>query len=637
MPTKGSRYAPIGDYAFLGDGRSVALVSRPGSIDWCCMPRMDRGSCFGRILDYDRGGYYSLHPSDDDVRATRSYLDGTLVLETRLAGASGEARLLDCFAINVDDERRPHAQLLRVIDGDRGHLDLDVEIVPRFDYGELPPWIRYHDLGIFSAIGGDDALLIAADVELEACKHELRGRFTVRAGERVRLSISFVAPEDLEGQPPPVLASSELDRRLQQTIEWWRNWSRQGWIDDPEHAGVLRSAIVLKALTDPGTGAIAAAATTSLPEAMGGDLNWDYRYSWVRDSAFSVRSLSDIGFRREADAFRAFVERSAAGSAEGLQVMYGLGGERRLTELTLDGLEGYRGAAPVRVGNAASKQLQLDVYGHLLQLAWRWHERGHSPDDDYWRFLLDVVDTAAANWREPDRGIWEIRGEPRHFVHSKAMCWSALDCGIRLAEQSLRQAPLGRWRRERDKIQQAIEREGYDRERGVFLQTFGGDQLDAALLLLPEIGYLAWDDERMIRTVDAIRDALEVDGLLLRYRVDPDRQGRREQPEGAFVACTFWLAECLARQGRLTEAQQVFDRAASCGNDLALFAEEYDPETGEMLGNFPQGLTHLAYIGAAVALTESAGSELGRAAKRRPAPAAPRGGRRMSATPDRAA
>jgi GH15 family glucan-1,4-alpha-glucosidase len=619
MTERRDRYPPIGDYAFIGNGRSVALVSRHGSIDWCCMPRMDRGSCFGRILDWDHGGHCALRPSGDGVRTTRGYLDGTLVLETRLAGASGEARVLDCFAVNVDDERGPHAQLLRVIDGDRGHLDLDVEIVPRFDYGELAPWIRYHDLGIFSAIGGDDALVIAADAELEAEKHQLGGRFTVRAGERLRLSISFVAPEDLDVRPPPALVGPELDARLQETIDWWRDWSGQGWLDGPQHAGVLRSAMVLKGLADPRTGAIAAAATTSLPEAPGGDLNRDYRSSWIRDSAFSVRSLSDVGFRREADAFRRFVERSAAGSADGLQIMYGLGGQRRLTELTLEALEGYRGAAPVRVGNAASKQLQLDAYGYLLQLAWRWHQRGHSPEDDYWRFLLDVVDAAAGNWRHPDRGIWEIRGDPRHFVHSKAMCWSALDCGIRLAEESLRQAPLERWARERDKLRRAIEREGYDRERGIFVQAFGGDQLDAALLLLPEIGFVAWDDERMVRTVDAVRDALEVDGLLLRYRVNAQLQGAPGQPEGSFLACTFWLAECLARQGRLTDAQQVFERAAACGNDLALFAEEYDPERGEMLGNFPQGLTHLSYMGAAVALAEAAGDELGRATKRPPA------------------
>jgi GH15 family glucan-1,4-alpha-glucosidase len=605
-----ARYPAIGEYALICDGLSAALVSRHGSIDWCCMPRMDRGSCFGRILDWDHGGQCSLSAADEGVRDTRGYVDRTLVLETRLAGGAGEARVLDCFTVDAADSPGSRSELLRVIEGERGQVELDLHVVPRFDYGELRPWIRYHDQGVFSAIGGNDALVIAADADLQATKHELHGRLSVRAGERIRLSIRFVEPHVLDQQPPRPPGAAELDRRLQETIEWWRRWSSQGWLDGPEQAGVLRSAIALKALANPQTGAIAAAATTSLPEAPHGNLNWDYRYSWIRDSAFSVRSLSDVGFRQEAEAFRRFVERSAAGSADGLQIMYGMGGERRLTEVTLDQLDGFRGATPVRVGNAAAKQLQLDVYGHLLELAWRWHERGHAPDDDYWRFLLDVVDAAAAHWRQPDRGIWEIRGDPRHFVHSKAMCWAALDRGITIAEQSLRQAPLERWRNERDKIRRRIERDGYDSERGIFVQAFGGGELDSALLLLPDIGFVAWDDERMARTVDAVRDELEVDGLLLRYRVDSRLQGADTEREGAFLACSFWLAECLARQGRHTDAQDVFDRAAACGNDLGLFAEEYDPERGEMLGNFPQGLTHLSHISAAVAIAQPTGRGL---------------------------
>jgi GH15 family glucan-1,4-alpha-glucosidase len=367
---------------------------------------------------------------------------------------------------------------------------------------------------------------------------------------------------------------------------------------------MLRSAIVLKALANRSTGAIVAAPTTSLPEAPGAGLNWDYRCSWVRDSTFSARALTEIGFREEADAFRRFVERSAAGSADGVRTMYGIGGERRLTEVAVDGVEGYRGARPVRIGNAASNQLQLDVYGELVELAWRWHERGHAPDDDYWRFLLDVVDTVAENWGKPDRGIWEIRGEPRHFVHSKAMCWAALDRGIALAEESLRRAPLERWRKERDRLRRAVEREGYDDERGVFVQAFGTRELDAALLLLPVVGFVAWDDERMVRTADAIRSELGVDGLLLRYRPDEPLQGGPTAREGAFLPCSFWLAECLAHQARDDEAREVFDRCASCGNDLGLFSEEYDVEAGEMLGNFPQALTHLSYISAAAALAD---------------------------------
>jgi GH15 family glucan-1,4-alpha-glucosidase len=310
----------------------------------------------------------------------------------------------------------------------------------------------------------------------------------------------------------------------------------------------------------------------------------------------------------EADAFRRFVERSAAGSADGLQIMYGVGGERRLAEVELDGLEGYRGATPVRVGNAASGQVQLDVYGELVELAWRWHERGHTPDDEYWRFLHDVVDAAAERWQQPDRGIWEIRGEPRHFVHSKVMCWAALDRGIALAEQSHRSAPLQRWRATRERIRRAIERDGYDPRRGIFVQAFGRDALDAALLLLPSVGFVDFDDERMTRTVDAVRAELEVDGLLLRYRPDAALQGGRATREGAFLACSFWLVECLCGQGRRDEARAVFDRCRACGNDLGLFAEAYDGAAREMRGNYPQGLTHLAHIGAASALAATAPS-----------------------------
>ena len=610
MSADGPRYPPIGDYALIADCESAALVSRHGSIDWCCMPRIDHGSCFGRLLDWDRGGYCAVRPRQDDVGALRGYVDGTLVVETRFAGSSGDATVWDCFTMGRE-ERRP--QLLRVIEGGRGHLEFDVCVAPRFDYGHLKPWLRRHGAGVFGASGGDDALVVSGDFELDAGKHELRGRVSVRAGQRARLAIAFVPPELLAREHPPPVDGEDLDRRLEETLEWWRAWSSQGRVRGPDPAGTIRSAIVLKALSNRWTGAIAAAPTTSLPEAPGGGLNWDYRFSWIRDSAFSARSLTQIGFLEEADAFRRFVERSAAGAADGLKIMYGIGGERRVAELELDGLEGYRGARPIRIGNAASDQLQLDVYGELVELAWRWHERGHAPDDDYWRFLLDVIDAAAENWPRPDRGIWEIRGTPQHFVHSKAMCWAALDRGIQLAEESLRQAPLERWRKQRDRVRARIERDGYDEERGVFVQAFGTAELDASLLLLPVVGFVAWDDERMVRTVDAIRDELTVDGLLVRYRPDPKLHGRRTAREGAFLPCSFWLAECLARQGRHDEAREVFDRCASCGNDLALFSEEYDVDQREMLGNFPQALTHMSYISAAAALAAEPGLQLERA------------------------
>ena len=598
-----SAYPPIGDYALVADGNSAALVSRSGSVDWCCIRRIDSGSCFGRLLDWERGGYCSIAPADGDlISASRRYVADTMVLETTFQTAGGEARLLDCFTVSADRLERPDRQLLRVVEGVRGHVKLALKVVPRFDYGDLEPWLRHEGVRRYAAIGGDDALVISGDAELAPSgSHDLEASIDVHAGERVRLSVMFAPPERLDHDPPETPGPEELDRRLEETIGWWQEWSSQMTFRGPHKPGVLRSATVTKALMNGMTGAVAAAATTSLPESPGGGLNWDYRYSWIRDSFFSVRSLAEIGFEEEADRFRRFIERSAAGSADKLQVMYGMGGERRLTEEELDFLEGYRGARPVRIGNAAAGQLQLDMFGELLELSWRWHRRGNSPDDDYWRFLLHLVDTTAERWSEPDQGLWEVRGDPRHFVHSKVMCWEALDRGLKLAEECLRRAPVKKWEKARDGVRGAVESEGYDEERGVFVQSFGSRDLDAALLLLPRVGFVDYDDERMLRTTDAIREELDDgDGLLKRYRTEG-------YSEGAFLACSFWLVECLARQGRVGEARKVYDRTLSTSNDLGLFSEEYDPDADEMLGNFPQALTHLSHIGAAVALAEEEG------------------------------
>ncbi len=595
------RYPPIGDYALIGDCHGAALVSRAGSVDWCSLPRLDHGPCFGRLLDWKQGGHWSIEAVGAEAPAHRAYVGDTLVLRTVWRTEAGEAEVLDCFL--APRRERERGRLLRVVKGIHGHVELRTELSARFDYGALPPWARRRNERCFTLTGGDDGLLVSSEAQLEIDgRHDLTGRFRVRTGEVVRLSVAFAAPETLDRSHLEPPTPEELDGRLAETLDFWSRWSAQVQIEGPDAPGVVRSAIVLKALANPVTGAIAAAPTTSLPESPGGSLNWDYRYSWIRDSAFSARSLTEVGCREEADAFRRFIERSSAGSADRLQIMYGLGGEHRLTELQLDHLEGYRGARPVRLGNAAVGQLQLDAYGELVEIAWRWHQRGHAPDDDYWRFLVELIDAAATLSKEPDHGLWEMRGKPDHFVHSKVMCWAALDRGITIAEASLRQAPIDRWRRRRDAIRRAVERDGYDEDRGIFVQAFGSDRLDAALLLLPVVDFVAWDDERMIRTADAIQAELGDEGLLLRYRA---RHGKSE-PEGAFLACSFWLAECLARQGRLTEARTVFDRVVATGNELGLFSEEYAASAREMLGNFPQGLTHLSHITAAVALAQSA-------------------------------
>ena len=592
-------YPPIADYALISDCRSAALVQRNGSIDWWSAPRVDSASCFGRLLDWERGGHCSIAPVDDRHSSFRSYIEGTMVLATIFSSAGGEARVVDCLVVDDDAPGPSRCRLVRMIEGVRGRVDFKVDIRVRFDYGEVKPWLRYHGRRLYTALGGSEGLVISSDAELERDgRHDLGGTFTVRAQERVRVCFEFIRPSTPAPGPPQ---PKDVDAWVERTTRWWQRWSAQVSLEGMYRPGVVRSALVLKALSQRESGAIVAAATTSLPESPHGRRNWDYRYSWIRDSSFSVRSLTDIGCYLEADAFRRFIQRSAAGSAAELQIMYGPGGERRLTEIELP-LEGYRGARPVRIGNLAARQLQMDAYGELLELTWRWHLLGHSPDDDYWRFLHEVVDMAVDRWTEPDHGLWEIRGEPQHFVHSKVMCWVAIDRGLRMAEQSMRRIPKRRWESARAAVRKAIEKKGFDARRATYLQAFGSPNVDAALLLLPSVGFVDYDDERMLGTVRAVRSQLEVDGLVLRYRTaqTDDGVGGRE---GSFLACTFWLAECLARQGQLDEARVAFDRALATGNDLGLFAEEYDVRGGEMLGNFPQALTHLSHISAAVALT----------------------------------
>lgn len=598
----GSAYPSIGDYGLIGDCHTAALVSRTGAIDWCCLPRFDSSSTFGRIIDREEGGTCELAPTAGDARASRSYLEDSLVLATDWRAGGAEVRVIDCLAVTGDGRDHDARRLLRVVEGVRGETELALRLAPRFDFGELRPWLRKEGSHCWSAIGGDDGLVIACDVELAPDRegHELVATFAVRAGQRVRLSVTFRRPEAIEVEEPSADLPEDVDAELEQTLAWWNSWHEGLRFAGPEAPGALRSALVLKALTYAPTGAIVAAPTTSLPEAIGANRNWDYRFSWIRDSSFASRTLAEVGAEAEADAFRRFTERSAAGQARDVQVLYGIGGERRLREQELK-LDGYRGSRPVHVGNGAADQLQLDALGEIVNLSWRWHRRGHSPDDDLWRFIVSLVDAAAEQWREPDKGLWEWRGEPEHFVHSKVLCFSALDRGLRLADECLRQAPTRRWKKARDEVREAVEAQGYDAQRGVFVQAFGRANMDAALLLLPSVEFVAWDDERMVRTVDAIREDLDAgSGLLYRYR----REDGLEGDEGAFLACSFWLVECLARQDRDDEARVAFDAALATANDLGLFSEEWDPQAGEMLGNFPQGLTHLAHIAACLALNE---------------------------------
>lgn len=592
-------YPPIGDYAFLSDCHSAALVSRRGSIDWCAMPRIDGDSFFGRILDWCRAGYCSLAPVGDGWEVERDYVDGSLVLATCFTTPGGRVRLLDALAMHAGGRLEPHRQILRVVEGIEGEVEVEVRVVPRFDHGSTLPWIRHHGQGVLSAIGGDSALVVVSDLELEGEPgHAIVGRCTIAAGERRRLAVEYTEPHRIHPVLPERVTIEEIDRRLDATIGWWRRWSAQARGEAADDPRVLRSAAVVRGLVYAPTGAIAAAATTSLPEAIGAERNWDYRFSWIRDSDFALASLGKLGFDREANGFRRFMERTTAGSTTEIQPMYGVRGEHLLPEIELDFLEGYRGSRPVRLGNDAYRQVQFDAYGSLVELAWRSAERGQEPDPDYWSFLCDVVEEILRRWREPDRGIWEVRDGDHHFVHSKAMCWAVVDRGCRIAERCGLEAPVERWRRGADEIRAEIEEEGIDPERGTFRREYGDDDVDAALLLLPRVDFVAYDDPRMLATVDRIREDLGTDdGLIRRYRAEDGLPG----DEGCFLACSFWLAECLALQGRRDEAREVFESAAALGNDLGLFSEEVGDE-GELLGNFPQGLTHFSHITAAEAL-----------------------------------
>jgi GH15 family glucan-1,4-alpha-glucosidase len=596
-------YPPIAEYALIGNCQCAALVSRNGSIDWCCMPRIDADSCFGRLLDWRIGGHCAVFPSDAHARASRRYLPHTMVLETRWHTQHGQALVLDYFVMSARDEdqrrQQEHPRLVRLIRGIAGHCEMRIQLLPRFDYGAITPHIAQRH-GILTAIGSNVGLAIRCDAPL-AIEHrsDLHGHVTVSAGEECLLTIEYHRPEDLDDAK--ILAALGKERHeacMDVTCDAWQAWNAQMRMPFGFDEHTQRSALVLKSLGCERTGAIAAAPTTSLPEWPGGQRNWDYRYSWVRDSVFTVRALYELGCHREADRFLGFITRSSAGSAQELQIMYAVDGKRRLTEVSLEHLEGYAHSKPVRIGNRAAKQNQADVYGEVMELAWEWHSKGRRIEAQYWDFLADVANTVCSKWHEPDFGIWEFRGGPRHYVHSKAMCWGALEHAVRLAREQRLPGPVDEWSEARERIRADVEKNGYDEERGVFVQCYGKPWLDSALLLLPRIGFVAYDDPRMLRTVDAIRQELERDGLLLRYNAPDGLPGA----EGVFLPCTFWLAACLARQGRKEDAWSAYRRASACANDLGLLSEEYDPKGKRMLGNFPQALTHVSQIMARLAL-----------------------------------
>ena len=598
-------YKPISDYGLIGDTHSCALISRDGSVDWACFPRFDSRAVFARLLDSEKGGHFTVR-TRKPFESSRRYLPATNILETTFRTPSGVAVLTDFMPVHGHSkpahpqEIFPYQQIARILICTSGSVDIEVVCQPRFDYGSIVPHAELLEQSTGYAHGGADAIAFYSSIPLEVMDHTFYCGGSLQAGERAYFTATYTFPT---GHDLGSLSLDDPQPRLEETQRFWVNWSEQFSYDGPYKEDVLRSALVLKALTYAPTGGLVAAPTCSLPETEGGERNWDYRFTWIRDAAFALYALSIVGFREEARSFKGWLERATVGRAEDLQVMYGLAGERRLTEEELDHLPGYRDSRPVRIGNAAHQQFQLDIYGEVLDSAHLYRRFVGELDLDYWEFCQKVVQYAVEHWREPDEGIWETRGGRQHFVFSKVMCWVALDRAIKAVEAVNFPGPVETWRKVREEIRQDIQGKGYDPEVGSFVQSYGSKALDASTLMLPLVGFIKATDPRMRSTIQRIEAELtSPQGLVYRYKdLDDGLQGS----EGTFSLCTFWLADNLLLLGEIDRAIVLLERLQGYANDLGLFSEQIDAETGEMLGNFPQAFTHMAVINTVVQLRKA--------------------------------
>src|SRR5215470_7253823 len=605
----------IEDYALIGDCGSAALVGRDGSIDWLCLPRFDSASCFAALLGEPGHGRWLIGPVDPTARIERRYRDGSLILATVFETPEGAVELVDFM--------RPHRrlpQLVRLVRGLRGRVAMRTEFILRFDYGAVVPWVERLPEGGLSAIGGPERVVLRTPALLRGEDLKTVGEFIVDAGEMIPFVLSY-APSH-QPLPPPV----DPARALHETEVFWRRWSDRCASAGPWTDVVKRSLVVLKGLTYAQTGGIVAAPTTSLPEQLGGVRNWDYRFCWLRDATFTLLALMHAGYYDEARTWRDWLFRAVAGSPDQLQIMYGLGGERRLTEWEVPWLPGFEGSRPVRIGNAAVGQTQLDVYGEILDALYHAHLHGLPTVDRTVAIGAAVLDHLARIWRRTDEGIWEVRGPPQHFTHSKVMAWVAFDRAVkileRLGEKIGGPGAIGRLRRIRDDVHDDICRHGFDAELGSFVQAYRSKALDASVLLLPLVGFLPASDPRMIGTVRAIERRLVVDGFVMRYDTGETADGL-PPGEGAFLACSFWFADNLVLQGRIEEAREMFERLLSLRNDVGLLAEEFDPRLGRQVGNFPQAFSHVALVNTAFNLTLAQGPAAQRAGSPRRRPHAP--------------
>ncbi|WP_256641860.1 glycoside hydrolase family 15 protein [Streptomyces murinus] len=591
----------IEDYALIGDMQTAALVCRDGTVDWLCLPRFDSHAIFAGLLGTEEHGFWRLGPAhaadaQPPTAARRSYRGDSLILESEWDTPRGTVRVTDFMP-----PRDGAPQLIRIVEGVTGRVPMRSALRMRFSYGRVVPWVHKHE-GRTVAVAGPDSVWFDTEVETYGKSLTTYADFTVAPGDRIAFTISW---EPSHKRPP---ALPEPEQSLEATESFWREWVEQCTYHGPYREAVIRSLITLKALTYAPTGGIVAAPTTSLPEDIGGVRNWDYRYTWLRDAAITLSSLLRTGYREEARAWREWLLRAVAGDPENLQIMYGIAGERELGEAELDWLPGYEDSAPVRVGNGAAHQLQLDVYGEVTEALHLAHMTGLARNDYASLLQLKLIRYLEDHWQEPDEGIWEVRGPRRHFVHSKVMAWVAVDRTIKLIESGDADGPLERWRELRDDIHRDVCEKGYDKERNTFTQSYGSQELDASLLLIPQMGFLPPDDKRVIGTIEAIQRELSTsDGFILRYPTEGQSEGVDGLPgdEGAFLACSFWMADDLAMIGRVDEARKLFEKLLALRNDLGLLAEEWDPRLQRQVGNFPQAFSHVPLIDTALRLTAS--------------------------------
>lgn len=589
----------IEDYALLGDCQSAALVGPTGSMDWLCLPRFDSDACFAALLGTEDNGFWKIAPTSPIRSVRRAYRDGTMTLETELTTDEGTVSLIDFMAVG-----EATADVVRLVVGKSGEVPMRMELALRSGYGTAVPWVRAIPGGI-QAVTGPDLFRLTTPVPLRGVALRTLGDFVVRAGERIPFVLDW-APSNVV---PPLPVDPEA--AFARCEAFWTEWSSRAKVDGPYAAIVKRSLLTLKALTYAPTGGIVAAPTTSLPEEIGGVRNWDYRFCWVRDATFTLYALLNAGYTEEACAWRDWLLRAAAGAPSQLQILYGIAGERRLVEIELPWLAGYEGSKPVRIGNKAAEQVQLDVYGELMDTLHLSREAGLPPNDAAWAFQRALVTHLETAWTQPDSGIWEVRGPQRHFTHSKVMCWVAFDRAVKAIEKWGVTGPLDRWRLARDAVHADICANGFDAQQNSFVQHYGSTLLDASLLMMPLVGFLPPTDPRMVGTVNAIERALVRDGLVQRYLPDPQVEGL-PGGEGAFLACSFWLADALVQLGRIDDARALFERLIGLANDLGLLSEEYESSSRRMLGNFPQALSHVALVNTALNLSRHEGPALHR-------------------------